>query len=121
MASPLTRNSSGRMYQGPTASRPSRTRRSTRSRWCGRGFEVVLEHGALAVEHEVAEVGVVLQGVEHPVDDFDQVDAEAAEGQVPLAVPVGVGDEEGLARGGAKARLPGCGQAAGGEEFGRRS
>lgn len=36
MVSPEQRNSSSRMSQGPTASRPSRTRAATRSRFSGR-------------------------------------------------------------------------------------
>ena len=56
-------------------------------------FEVVVDHRHLAVEEEVAVRTVPLHQVEQSVDQPDQLEAEGLERVVPLAVPVGVGDD----------------------------
>ncbi len=57
-------------------------------------LEVVVERHGLAVEDEVAVVGVAVEEVEEGVHHADEAGAEGLEGEVPLAVPVGVGDDD---------------------------
>ena len=59
----------------------------------GTDLEVVVDDGHLAVEEEVAVGAVALELVEQAVDQRDQLQAEGLERLVPLAVPVGVGDD----------------------------
>ena len=64
-------------------------------------LEVVVQRHRLAVEDEVAVVRVAVEEVEEGVHHADEARAEGLEGQVPLAVPVGVGDDdEGAVRAG---------------------
>ena len=56
--------------------------------------DVVLEHDRLAVERERRERGVALERVEDTVDDRAEPQPEDLERDVPLAIPVGVGDDE---------------------------
>jgi hypothetical protein len=55
--------------------------------------QVVIDHGHLPVEQEVAAGGVGLQRGQQSVEEVDEGQAEGREGGVPLAVPVGVGDD----------------------------
>ena len=55
-------------------------------------LEVVVDGRELPVERE-HEVRLRLQQVEHAVDEPDQLQPKALEGEVPLPVPVGVRDE----------------------------
>ena len=57
-------------------------------------LDVVLEHDRLPVERERREGRVALERVEHAVDDRAEPQPEELEGQVPLAVPVRVRDDE---------------------------
>jgi hypothetical protein len=62
--------------------------------WLGLGphLQVVVERRQLAVEREPVPL-VLLHQVEQPVDQPDELQAEALEGEVPLPVPVGVRNE----------------------------
>ncbi len=53
-------------------------------------LQVVLQHDGLPVEHEVAVVGIGIQQRQKLIHHFDQAKAELLEGQVPLAVPMGM-------------------------------
>ena len=57
-------------------------------------LDVVLEHDGLSVEREGREGAIALERVQDAVDDRTQAQPELLEGQVPLAVPVGVRDDE---------------------------
>src|SRR5439155_6529503 len=57
-------------------------------------LDVVLEHDRLTVERERRERRVALERVENAVDDRPEPQPEHLERDVPLAVPVGVGDDE---------------------------
>ena len=59
----------------------------------GSDLEIVVDDGDLAVEEEVAVGAVALELVEQPVDQRDQLQPEGLERLVPLAVPVGVGND----------------------------
>ena len=73
MVSPETRNSSIRMYQGPTDRRPAAA--SARQPCVGLGphLEVVVDHRQLAVEQEVARRTGRVHQVEQVVDQADQL------------------------------------------------
>jgi hypothetical protein len=58
----------------------------------GPHLEVVVDGGELSVEREPV-AGVGLHGIEQPVDQPDESQPEALEREVPLAVPVRVGDK----------------------------
>jgi hypothetical protein len=58
----------------------------------GPDLEVVLQHDGLAIEQE-AVARVLGAQVEDAIDQVDQTRAEVLEGPVPLAVPVGMADE----------------------------
>ena len=93
MVSPDTRNSSIRMYQGPTVIRPAAARAPQPGLVLGADLQVVVDDRQLAVEQEVAVGAVALHQVEQVVDQADQLQAEGLERLVPLPVPVGVGDD----------------------------
>ena len=57
-------------------------------------LEVVLEHDRLPVERERRERGVAFERVEDAVDDRAETQPEDLEGEVPLAIPVRVRDDE---------------------------
>ncbi len=61
-------------------------------------LQVVLEHDCLTVEMEERELRIGCHPIEHPVDEIDQPRAILLEGQIPLAVPVCVGDDVDLRR-----------------------
>ena len=56
--------------------------------------DVVLEHDRLPVERERREGRVALERVQDAVDDRAETQPEELEGQVPLAIPVRVWDDE---------------------------
>ena len=56
-------------------------------------LQVVVEDDGLSVEHEVPVILVVFKNVKQAVNQVDELQAELLEGEVPFAVPVGVGDE----------------------------
>ena len=60
----------------------------------GAHLQVVLDEEGVAVQQEVAVVRVALQDLQQQVEEADQAGAVALVGQVPLAVPVRVGDED---------------------------
>ena len=99
MVSPETKNSSMRMYHGPTSTRPAAQRRRSRSFVLGSDLEVVVDDGHLAVEEEALVGRVRLHEVQEPVDELDEAHAERLEGLVPLAVPVRVRDDGDATRG----------------------
>src|SRR6185437_16078164 len=57
-------------------------------------LEIVLEHDRLPVERERRERRVALERVQDAVDDRAETQPEELEGQVPLAIPVRVWDDE---------------------------
>ena len=93
MVSPDTRNSSMRMYHGPTVIRPAAARACRRAFVLGTDLQVVVDDGELAVEQEVAVGAVALHQVEQVVDQAHQLQPVGLERVVPLPVPVGVGDD----------------------------
>ncbi len=56
-------------------------------------LEVVLEHDGLAVEMEMLVVGIGIEQIEQPIDERDEPEPELLVRQIPLAIPVGVGDD----------------------------
>ena len=64
----------------------------------GADLQVVVDRGHLAVEQVAGVGGVGLHQVEQLVDRVDQVHAERLVGLVPLAIPVGVGDDADVTR-----------------------
>ncbi len=91
--SPDTRNSSGRVYHGPIAIRPVVARRPQAVLGLGADREVVVDHGHLPVEQEVGVGRVGLELGQELVEQVDEPQPERLERRVPLAVPVGVGDD----------------------------
>ncbi len=57
------------------------------------------EHDGLTVEMEVRELLLAVHPVENAIDEIDETQSILLAGQVPLAVPVGVGDDMDLDRG----------------------
>ncbi len=52
--------------------------------------QVIIQNDGLAIQHEVFEMGVLLEQVEQAIDQVDEFQAEGLERAVPLTVPVGV-------------------------------
>ncbi len=73
----------------------------------GPHFQVVVEDDRLAVEVEILIGRFGVKDIEQAVDGLDELEAETLEGQVPLAVPVGVRDDPALVSG-ARRRAGGC-------------
>ncbi len=90
MVSPEARNSSMRMYQGPMLTRPDGRQRTEAALGLGPHLEVVVDHGHLAVEHEVRIAGVTLEERDQGVDQFHQGQAKVLVGLVPFPVPMRV-------------------------------
>ncbi len=65
----------------------------------GAHLQVVVDHRGLAVEEEPGEGRVALEQVEQVVDEVDQLHPVGLERCVPLAVPVGVGNDRHLTSG----------------------
>ncbi len=61
----------------------------------GSDRQVVLDQRHLAIEREGAERRVLLEQLEQPVDELDEVDPVLLEGEVPRAVPVRMGHDDG--------------------------
>ena len=59
----------------------------------GADLQVVVDHGQLAVQQEVAVGAVLLHQVQQVVDEADELQPEGLERVVPLPVPVGVGHD----------------------------
>ncbi len=57
-------------------------------------LQVVVEHNSLAVEHEVAELGVAVQNIEQFINGVYEAYAELLECLVPFTVPVGMRDND---------------------------
>jgi hypothetical protein len=55
-------------------------------------LQVVFEHDRLAVEMEVLVVRLALHEVEQAIDEPDEAEAELLVTEVPLAIPMGVGN-----------------------------
>ena len=55
--------------------------------------EVVVDHRGLAVEEEPGERRVAFEEIEEVVDQVHELHPVALERRIPLAVPVGVGDD----------------------------
>ncbi|MNY12520.1 hypothetical protein D3C86_1456070 [compost metagenome] len=55
--------------------------------------QVVLQHHRLAVQEEVRQ-GPLLEQVQDPIDHLHQAQAVGLEGAVPLAIPVGVRNDD---------------------------
>ena len=92
MVSPETRNSSIRMYQGPTEIRPGGCQCLQPVAVLGADLEVVVDHRQLPVEQEVRVRAVPFHQVQQAVDESDQLQSEGLERVVPLTVPMGVRD-----------------------------
>jgi hypothetical protein len=60
----------------------------------GAHLEVVLDQDGVAVEHEVAVLRIASEDVEEQIEEADEARAVALVGEVPLAIPVRVGDED---------------------------
>ena len=86
------------MYHGPIASRPVGGERPQRGLALGTHREVVVDDRHLPVEQEVGEGRVGVEAGQQVVEQLDQPQPEGLERQVPLAVPVGVGDDRHLSR-----------------------
>ena len=59
-------------------------------------LEIVLEHDGLAVEMEEGEGVIPVHAVENSVDQVDQPQPVVLAGEVPLPIPMGVGDDVNL-------------------------
>ena len=101
MVSPDAKNSSIKMYHGPIEILPPPPAPQAPF-GLGAHLEVVVDHGHLAVQHEVRVRVVGLDQGQQGVDQVDQVEAKLLVGLVPLPVPVGVGDNGNSAGGHAR-------------------
>ena len=64
----------------------------------GSNLQVIFDCDGVPIQHEVAVAGIACQDIQQPVHQGDQTNSELLEGLVPLAVPVGVGNDESLIR-----------------------
>ncbi len=64
----------------------------------GLDLQIVLENDGLAVQGKVAVIGVAGHDVQQLVHQFHQTDAKLFKRQVPLSIPVGVGDDKKVVR-----------------------
>jgi len=58
----------------------------------GAHLEVIFEHAHLPVEHEHAEVGLLVEDAQQAVDQPHEANAILLEGAIPGAVPVRMAD-----------------------------
>ena len=54
--------------------------------------QVIVQDDGLAVQHEILELGVFFKQFQQSIDQMDQLQAKGLKGPIPLAVPVGVGN-----------------------------
>ena len=85
-----------RMYHGPDREPARRRQAAQGGLGLGAHGQVVVDHRHLPVEHEVAVGRIGLEPGEQVVEQIDQTEPEGLERRVPLAVPVGVGDDDDL-------------------------
>jgi len=52
--------------------------------------QVIVQDNGLPVQHKGLEVGVGFEDIEQFIDEMDEFQPKLLEGQVPLAIPVGV-------------------------------
>ena len=81
------------MYHGPMASRPLAASRAEALLGLGPHLEVVVDNGHLAVEEKPCVSQVALEARQELVEQVDEPQPERLERRVPLAIPVGVGDD----------------------------
>jgi len=53
-------------------------------------FQIIVKDNGLTIEHKMLEVRVLFQRLQQPIHQVDKLKPELLEGQVPLAVPMGV-------------------------------